>query len=91
MPAKHRAGASDIGREILAYLLEHPNAQDTREGIYHWWLAERGIVCDAVAVQPAIDRLVRRALLVETHASDGRVHYRLNAARRDEIATMLAP
>jgi hypothetical protein len=91
MPATHHAGGSDVGREILAYLRDHPNAQDTRDGIDQWWLAERGIACDPDAVQPAIDGLVRRGLLVEIHASDGRVHYRLNAARRDEIAAMLAP
>jgi len=91
LPAKRReAGGSDIGRAILAYLVEHPHAQDTSEGVRQWWLAQRGIACDPDALRPALDELVRSGLLVVIHASDARVHYRLNTARKDEIAAMLA-
>jgi len=30
-------------REILAYLADHPDAQDTLAGIFEWWLLERKI------------------------------------------------
>jgi hypothetical protein len=91
MPPRRRdEGGPDIGREILVYLLEHPHAQDTCSGIQQWWLAGRGVDCDPPDVQIAIEDLVRRDLLVEIHATDARVHYRLNAARQREITAMLS-
>lgn len=59
----------------------------------------RGIVGSAAAMVLSNPTDVQRDpanrlslwLLVVIHASDARVHYRLNAARKDEIAAMLAP
>jgi hypothetical protein len=30
---------TEIAREILAYLLDHPDAQDTLDGISQWWVS----------------------------------------------------
>ena len=56
---------SEIASEILAYLAEHPDAQDTLDGIAQWWLVERKIRCQTSAVEEALADLVAKGLLVE--------------------------
>jgi hypothetical protein len=51
---------SQIAHEILAYLAEHPDAQDTLEGIVHWWLLERNIKYQMNFVREILDDLVLR-------------------------------
>lgn len=81
--------AAQVAREILAYLSEHPHAQDTLEGIVGWWLLQRQIENQTQTVKQALGELVKQGLVVETHAQDSRVHYRLNLAKREEIGTLL--
>jgi hypothetical protein len=78
----------DLGRlahEILVYVAKHPHAQDTVEGIVHWWLQSCGIECDMSAVGDALATLVGRDLIVEIHGSDARVHYRMRPDQHEEI------
>ena len=78
----------DLGRlahEILVYVDAHPHAQDTVEGIVLWWLESRGIECDASAVGDALGTLVGRDFIVETRATDTRVHYRMRSEQHEEI------
>ena len=56
---------SEIISEILAYLIEHPDAQDTLDGVAQWWLLEREIRCQTRAVEEALSELVANGLLVE--------------------------
>ena len=78
-----------MGQEILAYLAEHPHAQDTMEGIVGWWLLQRHIENQTQTVKQALSELVLQGLVVEVHAQDSRVHYRLNLAKQEEIDTLL--
>jgi hypothetical protein len=43
---------------ILEFLIAHPDARDTAEGIAEWWLQ-----CDPEPVREVIDRLVAHGLL----------------------------
>lgn len=70
--------AADTAREILAYLSSHPNAQDTIEGIMHWWLLEQDIKRSMAHVQAALSELVARRLVVEHRGADGKVRYSVN-------------
>ena len=47
-----------IAGEVECYLLEHPNAADSLEGISKWWLAGSQAKCSAENVQKALDYLV---------------------------------
>lgn len=76
---------TEIERNILAYLDEHPMARDTWEGIVEWWLLEREIRRQGRKVQQALDRLVEEELLVASEGPDRRLHYRVNPERREEV------
>jgi hypothetical protein len=74
-----------LADEVLAYLLRHPQAQDTMEGIAEWWLLEQRIR-DAVAdVEKTLRELVDRDFLVVRHCIKGRTYYGLNRDKEREI------
>jgi len=80
---------SHLAHQILAYLAEHPLAQDTLEGITEWWLLDREIVHQTSAVTSALEELVAEGLILETHAKDSRAHYRLNPNKLGEVLEIL--
>ena len=75
----------NISREILYYLVEHPEAQDTLEGIAQWWLLERKIRYQIALVSEAISGLVRRGLIVEQEIMNSKPRYRINSKKLTEI------
>ena len=76
---------SKIGDEILAYLVDHPKAQDTLEGIVEWWLLERQVKFQITRVKEALSDLVSRGLILEKKGSNSQIHYRINHAKYKEI------
>ncbi len=80
---------SALEREILSYLIENPDAQDTLEGIAHWWLLDRAIRAQAGKVEEALERLLRQGLIVKVENADSQVQYRINQQRLDEILASL--
>lgn len=60
--------------ELAQYLIEHPQASDTVEGIARWWLAEA--VAEQWLLQRALDWMKTGSLVEETVAADGRRRYR---------------
>lgn len=83
------SGQPDIAQQLLAYLVEHPHAQDTLEGITQWWLLEQEIKRWTAEVQSALADLVARGLVMEREGDDGRVHYRINQHKSEEISALL--
>ena len=80
---------SELTQQILAYLADHPKAQDTVEGILHWWLLEQQIKNLEVQVEKALAELVANKVVLERRGSDGRIHYRINRRKTTLIREML--
>jgi hypothetical protein len=80
---------SQIGYQILTYLIEHPEAHDTLEGIVEWWLLERAIKFQTARVKEALSELVSKGLILEKKRSDSQTHYRINQARYKKIQELL--
>jgi hypothetical protein len=78
-----------LADEILAYLVQHPQAQDTMEGIVEWWLLERRIRYAIADVEAALRELVGKDFLVVRQFSEGRMYYRLNREKEREIRRYL--
>jgi hypothetical protein len=68
-------------REILDYLLLHPGARDTFEGVAQWWILEQSIKASLPKIEQAIAELVQLGYLERHIGPDGVVHYRANQAR----------
>jgi hypothetical protein len=79
------ATKAEIARSVLEYLSEHPDAQDTLEGIVEWWLVERRVVEQWVSVREVLDELVRAQLLVSWDDSGARTFYGLKRPRAGQI------
>ena len=80
---------SQVGYEILTYLAEHPDSNDTLEGIIQWWLLERKIEHQIAKVKEALAELVANGLVLENKGRDGRIHYRINGRKHGEIQALL--
>jgi hypothetical protein len=80
---------SSTAHQILAYLFEHPTSQDTLEGIMEWWMLEQQIKRWIAMVEAALDEIVVEGLVLSRTAEDGRIHYRINQQRLDEISELL--
>ncbi len=78
-----------IAREILAYLVEHPSAQDTLEGVAGWWLLRQRIESRTAQVKAALEVLVKDGYVVERREGDRRTRYAVRRQRLEEIRGFL--
>lgn len=83
-----KTGDSETVRDLLGYLIENPDAEDTLEGIVEWWLLERKIDVSIVKVTEALEQMAVRGFIVRRTGSDSRVRYLINSDRRDEIVAL---
>ncbi len=79
---------SRIAHEILAYLMDHPDAQDTLDGVVQWWLLERKIKNQADLAKEALAELVHKAWVLEVSVGDS-CTYRMNRNKYEEIRAFL--
>lgn len=80
---------SKITRDVLSYLIEHQDAQDTLEGIVEWWLVEQKIKQQTATVSEVLGDLVKRQYLLEIKGMDSRSRYRINHSRTKEILSLI--
>jgi DNA-binding MarR family transcriptional regulator len=76
-------------RDVLTYLVNNPDAQDTLEGIAEWWLLERKIESRAAKVKEVLAELVAKGLILERRGSDSRLRYLINTDSQDKIRALL--
>lgn len=80
---------AQIAHEILAYLAEHPDSQDTLDGIVHWWLLERKIKYHRDLVEEALAQLTAEGFIEERLGANKRRLYVLSRQRINEIIAFL--
>ena len=67
-----------VAATIRRYLLDHPNAADTLQGVAQWWLSGDADEEWLSKVQRAIEQLVKRGEMVRQTLRDGTVIYERN-------------
>jgi DNA-binding PadR family transcriptional regulator len=76
-------------RHILRYLIEHPDAKDTLQGLHRWWLPGGVIEWEEGVVQDALDMLVARGWLTQRQITSSRNVYCMNQDKLEEIQEFL--
>jgi hypothetical protein len=78
-----------LAYEILAYMLEHPDAQDTLEGITEWWLPGRDARPNVTLVAEALAELTALGFILARRGEDARALYKINRRKLKEISDVL--
>ncbi len=86
---KAQVSTLTIETEILSYLVDHPSANDTLEGITEWWLLEQRVKTGLTTVKSALQHLRSMAFVVEESKPSGRLAYRINQEKLSEIKAWL--
>jgi hypothetical protein len=81
--------ARRVASSILEYLLHHPEAKDTREGIATWWLRQQEIERAVQEIFAGLNVLLADGLVVELPGAGPARYYAVNAEQRDAIARFL--
>ena len=71
----------DLARAILEYLLSHPHAADSAEGVARWWLGELGVAATLPEVELALSQLVASRALRRERLADGTTLYSKNGSQ----------
>jgi hypothetical protein len=64
--------------EILDYLARHPEAQDTLDGILHWWVLDACVKRWAPRIAETVAKLVEQGFLEEKPSPDGQMFYHVS-------------
>lgn len=80
----------ELSLQILSYLADNPEANDTVEGIEQWWLLEQRIREERARVERALSELAAAGLVSASRGADGRTRYRLAASREPQVRELLA-
>lgn len=74
--------------EILEYLARHPDAQDTIDGILHWWVLDSCIRSWASKITETVGQLVEQGFLEQKPSTGGHIFYRVSP---QYLATLRQP
>jgi hypothetical protein len=64
--------------EILDYLARQPGAQDTIDGILHWWVLDAYVRKWTPKIAKTVAQLVEQGFLQQKRSSDGKIFYRIS-------------
>ncbi len=66
----------ELSEAVMEYLSEHPEAEDTLEGIAEWWVMRRQVRSEVAALREVLRRLTDRGVLEKIGTGDSS-RYRL--------------
>lgn len=78
-----------IARDILNYLLHHPAAADTFDGIARWRILEEIAKRSVASTEDAMHWLIEQGFLREEKIAGGRTLYRLDAGKRRDAELLV--
>ena len=70
----------EMAKTVLSYFSEHPNAKDTVEGIFHFWLVRQQVRNKLPVLQKVLVRLTSDGVLRAEHQA-GATYYALAEPR----------
>jgi hypothetical protein len=89
MTSHSRPEKQDVELQILTYLYDNPDAQDTLEGIVQWWLLERDIRRQYTLVRQALSDLINKDFVIEIKESNTQGRYIINKNKMKDIRLFL--
>ena len=75
--------------EILRYVVAHPNAKDTSEGIEKWWLSQSTSRGGKRRIEESLELLVSKGWLIGRCSPQAETIYSLNEKSLPEIKRFL--
>lgn len=90
MPSRGEARRIEIARDILSYLLQHPAAADTFEGIARWRILEEIAMRTVATTESALLWLIEKGFLLEEKIAERQSIYRLDPGRRNDAELLLS-
>jgi len=83
-------GHSDAAILILNYLVKHPDAKDTLEGIARWWILREQIEQSVEKVSQTLADLVAQEFIIIKKYYNQEKMYQLNLEKIPDIKAILA-
>jgi hypothetical protein len=71
----------EVANVVARYLLAHPDASDTLDGIARWWLSRQRQDDASELVQAALELLIDRGLVERRTTADGVILFRSARSR----------
>ncbi len=82
-------GVRPLLEVLLRYLVEHPEAKDSLEGIHQWWLPRGGVDWDVGKLEEAIGYLLARQWMEQTAVGERRI-FGVCRTRHEEMSRALS-
>lgn len=89
MRGKAKGRREDIAKDILNYLLQHPAAADTFDGIARWRVLDEVARSSIASTEEAMQWLIANEFLKEEKTAGGRSICRLNPEKRKEAESLV--
>jgi DNA-binding PadR family transcriptional regulator len=76
-------------KQLLRYMVQHPEAMDTVEGIREWWLRDVSQTVSENTLVAAIEELESKDWLIRRDMTGLKTLYRINPSKLEEIRELL--